>query len=124
MFLTGTPRLDPSTGQFSIPDLDYDMRTRSVLIATLSMLGSGSVRQLLRDRASWPSTPAVGWLQDRLREGINRDLSDDLRVRGEVSDVRILGIHAMRDLLLVRASATGSARLLVLDEPSEKTPPE
>jgi hypothetical protein len=117
LYLTGTPRVDPSTGRFSIPDLDYDVRTRSVLVATLSWLGSDVVRQLLRERASWPATPAVGWLQDRLREGLNRDLSDDLRVSGEVGGIRILGIHAMRDLLLVRVAATGSARLAVIDEP-------
>jgi hypothetical protein len=116
LYLTGTPRVDPGTGRFSIPDLDYDVRTRSLLIATLSWLGNDVVRQLLRERASWPATPAVGWLQDRLREGLNRDLSDELRVSGAVGGIRILGIHAMRDLLLVRVAATGSAQLAVIDD--------
>jgi hypothetical protein len=116
LFLAGTPRLNPATGQFSVPDLDYDFRTRSVMVATLSWLGSGAVRQILRERASWPATPAVGWLRSRLLEGLNRDLSDELRVAGEVEEIEILGIHAMRDMLLMRASATGSARLFVLED--------
>jgi hypothetical protein len=121
LFLTGTPRLDQTTGQFSIPDLDYDVRTRSLLIATLSWLGNDVVRELLRERASWPATPAVVWLRERLLEGINRDLSDDLRVSGEVAGIRILGIHAMRDLLLIRVAATGAARLVVLDDTASAT---
>jgi hypothetical protein len=116
LFLTGTPSLDPNTGQFSIPDLDYDMRTRSVLFATLSWLGTKPLRDLLRERASWPATPAVAWLSDRLREGLNRNLSDELRVSGEVTGLHILGIHALRDLLLVRVSATGNARLFIVDD--------
>jgi hypothetical protein len=116
LFLAGTPRLDPATGQFSVPDLDYDFRTRSLMVATVSWLGSGAVRQILRDRASWPATPAVGWLRGRLMEGLNRDLSDELRVAGEVQQIEILGIHAMRDMLLMRASATGTARLFVVDD--------
>jgi hypothetical protein len=116
LFLTGTPSLVPTTGQFSIPDLDYDVRTRSVLFATLSWLGTKPMRDLLRERASWPATPAVEWLADRLREGLNRNLSDELRVSGEVTGLRILGIHALRDLLLIRVSATGDARLFVVDD--------
>lgn len=123
LYLTGTPRIDPATGQFSIPDLDYDVRTRSMLLATMSALGSAPLRQLVRERASWPSSPAVGWLQARLLEGLNRDLSDDLRVAGDVEGIRILGIHAMRDLLLVRAQATGSARLMVVDDAPTRAQP-
>jgi hypothetical protein len=120
LFLTGTPRID-GAGQFSIPDLDYDVRTRSVMFATLSWLGTGPLRQLLRDRASWPSTPAVGWLRDRLEDGLNRDLSDDLRVSGDVGGVRILGITATRDALAVRAQASATARLAVRgDEPGPR----
>ena len=122
MYLIGTPRLDPATGQFSIPDLDYDVRTRSVLFTTLSWLGNRPLRDLLRERASWPATPAIAWLRTRLLEGLNRDLSDDLRVSGEVEDVRILGIHAMRELLLVRVTATGSARLYVVDDAERAKP--
>jgi hypothetical protein len=74
------------------------------------------MRDLLRERASWPATPAVAWLSDRLREGLNRNLSDELRVSGEVTGLHILGIHAMRDLLLIRVSATGNARLFIVDD--------
>jgi hypothetical protein len=123
LFLTGTPELDPATGVFSIPDLDYDVRTRSVLIATLAWLGNSTVRDLLRQRASWPATPAVDWLEDRLMEGLNRNLSDELRVSGAVEGIKILGIHARRDVLLIRVSATGSARLYVMDDSMKATPP-
>jgi hypothetical protein len=115
LFLTGTPRLDPKTGQFTIPDLDYDVRTRSVLIATLSWLANRRVRDFVRERASWPATPAVGWLHDRLLEGLNRDLSDELRVAGQVGEIKILGLYATKEVLLVRVTATGSAELFVVD---------
>jgi hypothetical protein len=123
LFLTGTPQLDPTTGQFSIPDLDYDVRTRSVLFATLSWLGNRPLRDLLRERASWPATPAIAWLRSRLLEGLNRELSDELRVSGEVADLRILGIHAMQEMLLVRVTAKGTARLFVIDDSASAAPP-
>ena len=50
---------------------------------------------------------------NRLEKGLNRDLSGDLRVEGTVGAVRILGVRAMRDALLVRVSARGGAKLFV-----------
>jgi hypothetical protein len=65
----------------------------------------------------------VDWLRDRLLEGLNRNLSDELRVSGDVEGIRILGIHARRDVLLIRVSATGSARLFVTDDSLRAKPP-
>jgi len=94
-----------------------------VLIATLAFLGNNTVRDLLRERASWPATPAVDWLKDRLLEGLNRDLSDELRVSGDVEGIRILGIQARRDMLLVRVTASGSARLFVVNDTTRAQAP-
>ena len=49
-----------------------------------------------------------------LRGVADRDLSDELRVSGTVDEVRILGVVATKEGLLVRASATGSAQLSVV----------
>jgi hypothetical protein len=65
----------------------------------------------------------VDWLKDRLMEGLNRNLSDELRVSGGVEGIKILGIHARRDVLLIRVSATGSARLFVMDDSAQAKPP-
>ena len=70
---------------------------------------------LLRERAVWPAAPAVDWMTGWILKGLNRDLSDDLRVSGEVDEVRILSVHALKDVLLVRVAVGGSARLFVVD---------
>jgi hypothetical protein len=73
-----------------------------------------SLRDYLREQASWPVDPAIQWLADWLGRGLNRDLSRDLRVVGAVDTVQIVGVYALREVLLVRMAAQGSASLIVL----------
>jgi hypothetical protein len=113
LYLVGTPEIDPVTGRISVPDLDFDLATRDVVVAAAAWLRADELRDLLRDKASWPATPAVEFLAGWLEKGLNRDLSGDLRVEGTVGAVRILGVRAMRDALLVRVSARGGAKLFV-----------
>jgi len=113
LYLVGTPEIDPLTGRISVPDLDFDLATRDVVVAAAAWLRADELRDLLRDKASWPATPAVEFLAGWLDKGLNRDLSGDLRVEGTVGAVRILGVRAMRDALLVRVSARGGARVFV-----------
>ena len=113
LYLVGTPEIDPATGRISVPDLDFDLATRDVVVAAAAWLRADELRDLLRDKASWPATAAVEFLTGWLEKGLNRDLSEDLRVEGAVDAVRILGVRAMRRALLVRVSARGEARLFV-----------
>lgn len=117
LFLVGTPTIDPVTARISVPDLDFDVATRDVVLAAASWLRSGELRGLLRERANWPAAPAVEWITSWVERGLNRDLSDELQVRGDVSSVRILGAHALRDALLVRVAIGGTARLIVTEPP-------
>jgi hypothetical protein len=68
----------------------------------------------MRERASWPVDPAVRLLTDYLAQGLNRDLSSDLRVAGTVESVEILGVYPLREVLLVRVAARGTATLEVV----------
>jgi hypothetical protein len=117
LYLVGTPEVDPSTGQITVPDLDFDVNTRDVVLAAASWFRADDFRDVLRQEARWPAAPAVEWLTGWLVEGLNRDLSDEIRVEGEVDSVRVLGVHALREVLLVRVSARGSARLFVDESP-------
>lgn len=113
LFLVGTPRIDPVTAEISVPDLDFDVATRDVVLAAATWLRASELRELLRDHANWASTPAVEWITHWLMEGLNRDLSDDLRVEGDIRSVRILGVHARTDALVVRVAVGGTAQLFV-----------
>jgi hypothetical protein len=114
LYLTGTPTIDAATSRISVPDLDFDVATEEAVFGIVPALVALSLRDYLREQASWPVDPAVQWLADWLGRGLNRDLSRDLRVVGAVDTVQIVGVYALRDVLLVRMAAQGSASLIVV----------
>jgi hypothetical protein len=114
VFLTGRPDIDPATGVISVPDLDFDVATRDVLLSTVAWLAGPSLLEDLRARARWPGDPAVAFLTEWLTRGLNRDVSDALRIRGSVDSVSIVSAHALTHALLVRISAQGTASLEVV----------
>jgi hypothetical protein len=113
LYLTGRPDIDLVTGQVSVPDLELDVATRDLVLAAASWFAARGLRDHLRERATWPTDPAVGWLTMWLERGLNRNLSDDLRVTGTVDSISIVGATALQDALWIRVAARGSARLFV-----------
>jgi hypothetical protein len=113
IYLTGRPAIDLVTGRVAVPDLELDVATRGVLMAAASWFAVPELRDYMREHATWPTAPAVDWLTTWLERGLNRPISDDLRVEGTVDSVRIVGATALRDALWVRLAAKGSASLFV-----------
>lgn len=116
LYLVGTPHIDPSTGRVSVPDLDFDLDTRDVVLAAAAWIRADQLRDLLRRKASWPAAPAVAFLSGWLEKGLNRDLSEDLRVQGQVDTVRIVGVRALRSALLIQVAARGTAEVFISRE--------
>jgi len=114
IYLTGRPVVDAGTERIAVPDLEFDIATGEAIYRFVPQLAARSLRDFLRQEASWPVDPAVQWLTDWLRIGLNRQLSEDLQVTGVVDTVSIVGIYALKEALLVRLSATGTANLFVI----------
>jgi hypothetical protein len=114
VFLTGRPVIDPTTGGISVPELDFDVASRDVILSTVAWLAGPSLREDLRARARWPGDPAVAFLTEWLTRGLNREVSDALRIRGSVDSISIQSAHALTRALLVRISAKGTATIEVI----------
>ena len=122
MYLVGTPRFDPETHQVHVPDLDFDVASEDLRVRGLAWLGKERALAFLRERARFPIGDPIQLGQRYLVEGLNRNLSDDVRLSGEVISIVPLDVHATRRVLLLRAHAQATARLIVRERP-EVTPP-
>lgn len=113
LFLVGTPRYDGDSGHAYVPDLAFSVSTANVLLSSASWIGDAGLEALLRERARWPVATAVEWAADRLDEGLNRSLAAGVRLQGTVHDVRVVGVRATPEGLVVGAAATADATLII-----------
>jgi hypothetical protein len=113
LFLVGRPSLDQDAGEIHVPDLDFDLDTRNLLVGGFAWLAQERLKEFLRERARIPVSRVMEPAREQLLRGINRDLSDAVTVEGEVLSTRLLEVTALREALVVRAEADARAAFVV-----------
>ena len=111
VYLTGTPRYDVPADQLLVPDLAYDLRTSNSLVQGLAWLKDDAILDFLRQRARFPVNGQLDRLRSLAERGMNRDLTEGVRLVGKLDRADAVAVHAMRSALRVRAVAAGSAHL-------------
>jgi hypothetical protein len=111
--LAGTPRYDAARREVRVPDLDYDLDTDDRLVNAYAWLRSDDLRTMLRERARLPVDSALSRGRQLLLSGLNRQLGESLTLAATVDSVAVTGLYVTRDGLVVRADATGNARVSV-----------
>jgi len=109
----GTPRLDAGHDHILVPDLNYDLTTTNDLINAFASLRSDALRALFRDRARVPVGPAIERGKSLLESGLNRTIGDVMTLSATVDSVTVLGVAVTPAGLMVRAGASGNARVSV-----------
>jgi hypothetical protein len=112
VWFVGSPQYDAAAGEIVVPDLDFDVASRDLLVRGAAWIaGRGGLVEFLRDRARIPVADGVREGERLLREGLNRSLSRDVHIDGEVLAVRPLDVYASRHALIVQAHAEALGRM-------------
>jgi len=111
VYLTGTPQYDRNSDQLLVPDLAYDLHTNDLLVRGVAWLRDDTIRDFLRERARFPVDDQLDRLRQLAENGMNRDLSKGVSLIANLDKARAISVRATRRALLVRAHASGWARL-------------
>ncbi|TVP45286.1 MAG: DUF4403 family protein [Gemmatimonadales bacterium] len=114
IFLVGTPELDLEAGEVHVPDLEFDVATADLLARSAAWIVRGEVRRKLREVARIPVADLMELAGEQLHRGLNRELSDEVRMEGTVGSAALLAVRATVDALRIHATADATATLLVL----------
>jgi hypothetical protein len=111
--LIGTPKYDAQRNEVSVPDLDYVLQTGSTIVNAYEWLKSDELRAMLREKAHLSAAPALAKGRELLLSGLNRKLGDAVTLSATVDSVAVNGLFVTKDGLMLRAEATGQARVAV-----------
>jgi len=123
LYAVGRPAFDTATAELYMPDLAYDVSTRSLLVGALSWLAQGSIEDFLRTRVRLKLGKVIEQGRQLLEQNLNRDLAPGVRLQATVNSSRVLGVRAAPDAVLARGLASGQGELVLKVEP-EPTPPK
>jgi uncharacterized protein DUF4403 len=114
--LAGTPKYDAASNTISVPDLNYDLKTNDKLVSAYAWLRSDGLRALFREKAKVPVAPVTKRGKELLLAGLNRTIGDVMTLSATVDSVAVRELYVTRSGLVVRASASGTARVSVREQ--------
>ena len=91
--MVGTPAIDAVGNVLSVPDLDYTVETKNVLIKLAKFIDRDHVREDLRQRIRIDLTPQIGRAKQIAVGALQRDVGP-FRLNGTVRPPRLLGLWA------------------------------
>lgn len=113
IYFVGTPRYDAGANELFVPDLDYDVASRNMLVSGVEWVKHDDVRDFFRSQARWSVGDVMKTGRDQLQKGLNRELAPGVQLTADVKQVQGLSVHARRTAIRLRAQADANARLTV-----------
>lgn len=114
--VVGTPTYDPETDRITVPDLEFDVNSRNYLTRIAGWLLSGPFLGDIRTRISIPASVLLGEVMGMANRELNRDLSEGVRLRGDLGGARTMAVYATRRGLVAQARGLGRLWLEVSKE--------
>ncbi len=111
LWLLGKPSYDAASGLLSVPDLDFDTGSAGLLIQGLAWLKGSAIREFLRSQAKIPAGALLTRIQSLAFRELNRVLAQGVVLSATIEKTEPAGILVRSDGLIIRARATGAARL-------------
>jgi hypothetical protein len=117
LYAVGRPAFDTATAELYMPDLAYDVGTKSLLVGALSWLAQGPIEDFLRTKVRIKMGHVIEQGLELMEKNLNRQLVSGVDLRTKVRMGRVLGVRAAPDALLARAVASGTGELVLTLQP-------
>ena len=92
----------------SFPDLEFDIKTRSVLLKSAKWLFDKKVTNLIRESSTMDLKPYLDDLRETLGSSLNVEITTGVHMTGAVNEILIDYIFPRSQYLFIRINSKGS----------------
>lgn len=117
IWLTGTPQYDTLSRVLTVPDLDYDVGSATLLVKGFEWLKGVEVRDFLRAQAKLSVEQLLDRAEDLTERAMNRQLAEGVELATNIERGEVIGVRATRETVVIRARAEGQAGLVITRAP-------
>jgi hypothetical protein len=114
--VVGTPNYDPATDLITIKDLSFDVNSQAYLAKAAGWLINGPLLNMVQENAKIPAAALMEEVLALANKNINRQLSEGIFLRGNLSSAKPIAVQAMRDGLMAHAKGAGRLWLEISKE--------
>jgi hypothetical protein len=109
--LTGRPVYHDSTRQLVVQDLEYNLKTKNILLKTAKWLFNKKILSELNKYTVFDLTEYYGQASQTLNTWLNREWAKGIRGTGTIKKLALTGIMVQPGQLLLRSHCAGDLRV-------------
>jgi len=107
-YLTGKPSYDPFTKIIELKDLDFDIKTKNMLVKSAEWLFSRRIINELTKYTKFDLTAYINSAIATVNQQLNKEWIKGIQSYGIMDDIKIVGIYPLREHLVVRSNCSGN----------------
>lgn len=108
LYLEGTPVFHSITQEISIPDLRFDLKTKSVLLKSAKWLFNSKIEEKIRTATHFSLKPQLAMLKKSIEQELNTEIQPGIQLLGKVNDIEIQDIYPFTHQLYIRVKMMGT----------------
>jgi hypothetical protein len=113
VFFAGTPVYNPEKRAIEVHNLDYDLKTKSLLLKTAKWLYTKRISKELKKYTYFELTDYYTTASSALNSWLNQEWTRGVKGSGSISDLRLTEVHALPEHLLIRSNCAGKLSVMV-----------
>lgn len=107
-YFTGKPVYNERTRMIEIKDLDFDVKTRNLLLNTAEWLFNRRILNEISSYARFDMSYYMDTAMAMINNQLNRELINGVRSYGMMQELKIVGFYPLSDHLVIRSNASGN----------------
>jgi hypothetical protein len=112
-YLTGKPRFDPRTNIFSVEDVDFDMKSRSLLLQSADWFLHSKIKGRIQEKLHIDLTRRLEQSSEMARKGIARvRLADHVLLKGNIKALHFSELLVQKDKISIQIFTEGESAIV------------
>ncbi len=113
LFLTGLPVYDSTNNHIRVDDLQFDLKTKNVLLKSAKWLLSDKIRSEMQKAMNMDINPQLIEAKTQMKQALNATYDYGITLKGDVKDLKITDYQMRADELWVRVFVNGTLKVVL-----------
>jgi hypothetical protein len=113
VYFVGKPVYNAEKKSIEVPDLDYDLKTKNLLLKTAKWLFNKKIINELKSYTSFDLSQYYDTASTTLNTWLNREWTKGIKGSGSVTDLKLTSVYALPQHLLIRSNCVGKLNVVV-----------
>ncbi len=113
VYLLATPLLNDSLMQIELTNVDFDVKTKSVLLKSAKWFFNSKINQLVEEQGKFNYTTMLEDVKKEINSAFNQPLTEGVMMNGRINKIALNSIYYTTTHLVLRTQMTGSMKLIL-----------